>query len=171
MNSKFVDTSMNPNVELLPSQGESLSYLEKYKRLVEKLNYLTVTRPDISYAVSTVRQFLNSPRVLIIGMQVIHILKYIKASLGKSLLYGHNNHTKAVCYSNANWAGSPSDRRSAFGYCASIGDNLISCNSKKQNVVARSSAEIEYKVMALATSELIWLNNYLKNCNLERSLK
>jgi len=64
---------------------------------------------------------------LIIGL----ILKYIKGSLGKDMLYGHNNHTRIICYSNADWAGTPSNRRSTSGYCVSIGDNLISWKSKK----------------------------------------
>jgi len=71
------------------------------------------------------------------------------------LLYGHNNHTRVVSYSNVDWAGSPFDRRSAFGYCVSIGNNLISWKSKKQNVETRSSAETDYRVMASATCELI----------------
>ena len=61
VNSKSVDTPMDPNVKLLPNQGEPLSDPEKYRRLVGKLNYLTVARPDISFAVSVVSQFLNSP--------------------------------------------------------------------------------------------------------------
>jgi len=61
MNSKSVDTLMDPNVKLLPNQGEPLSDAEMYRRLVEKLNYSTVTRPDISFRVSVVSQFLNSP--------------------------------------------------------------------------------------------------------------
>ena len=54
MNSKSVDTLMNPNGKILPSQGEPLSDPEKYRRLVGKLNYLTITRPDISFVVSMV---------------------------------------------------------------------------------------------------------------------
>jgi len=61
MNSKSVDTPMDPNVKLLPNQGEPLSHPEKYKRLVVKLNYLAVTHPDISFEVSVVSQFINSP--------------------------------------------------------------------------------------------------------------
>jgi len=108
-----------------------------------------------------VSQFLNSPCVDHLNA-VTRILKYIKGSPGKGLLYGHNDHTGVVCYTDADWAGSPSDRRSTSGYCVSIGGNLISWKSKKQHVVARSSAEAEYRAMALAVCELIWLKQLLK---------
>ena len=58
---KPVDTPMDPNVKLVPSQGELLRDPGKYRRLVGKLNYLTITRPDISFLVSVVSQFLQSP--------------------------------------------------------------------------------------------------------------
>jgi len=59
------------------------------------------------------------------------------------------------CYSDADWTGSPSNRRSTSGYCVSIDGNLISWKSKKQSVVARSSAEAEYRAMASAACELV----------------
>ncbi|RVW16747.1 Retrovirus-related Pol polyprotein from transposon RE2 [Vitis vinifera] len=133
---KPVDTPMDPNVKLVPGQEEPLRDPGRYRQLVGKLNYLTITRQDISFPVSVVSQFLQSPC---------------------------DSHWDAVVgYTDADWAGSPTDRRSTSGYSVFIGGNLISWKSKKQDVVARSSAEAEYRAMALATCELIWLRHLLR---------
>ena len=78
------------------------------------------------------------------------------------MLYENRGHTQIVGYSDVDWAGSPTDRRSTSGYCVFIGGNLISWNSKKQDVVAISSAEAEYRTMALVTCELIWLKHLVQ---------
>ncbi|XP_070040210.1 secreted RxLR effector protein 161-like [Nicotiana tomentosiformis] len=75
---------------------------------------------------------------------VIRILIYIKKAPGQGLLHEDKGHTNIVGYSDADWAGSPSDRRSTSGYCVIIRGNLISWKSKRKDVVARSSAEAEY---------------------------
>jgi len=80
-----------------------------------KLNYLIVTRSDISFAVGVVSQSLNSPSEDHWNV-VIRVLKYITKSLGKGLLYGSDNHVRVVCYSDTDWAESPSDERPTFGY-------------------------------------------------------
>jgi len=87
MNSKSIDTLIDPNIKLLPNQGEPMSDPQQYRRLVGILNYLTITRPDISFAVSEVSQFLNSP-CEDHWNAVICILKYINESPRKKLLYG-----------------------------------------------------------------------------------
>ncbi|KAJ9700761.1 hypothetical protein PVL29_006195 [Vitis rotundifolia] len=158
---KPVDTPMDPNVKLVPGQGEPLGDPGRYRRLVGKLNYLTITRPDISFPVSVVSQFLQSPCDSHWDA-VIRILRYIKSTPGQGVLYENRGHTQVVGYTDADWAGSPTDRRSTSGYCVFIGGNLISWKSKKQDVVARSSAEAEYRAMALTTCELIWLRHLLR---------
>ncbi|XP_057989379.1 uncharacterized mitochondrial protein AtMg00810-like [Hevea brasiliensis] len=158
---RYADTAMDPNVKLVPGQGEPLEDPGRYRRLVGKLNYLTITRPDISFAVSVVSQFLQAP-CSSHWDAVIRILRYIKGAPGQGLLYEDRGHSQIIGYSDADWAGSPSDRRSTSGYCIMIGGNLISWKSKKQDVVARSSAEAEYRAMALATCELIWLKQLLQ---------
>ena len=147
--------------KLVPGQGESFGDPGRYRRLVGKLNYLTITRPDISFPVSVVSQFLQSPCDSHWDA-VIRILRYIKSTPGQGVLYENRGHTQVIGYTDADWAGSPTDRRSTSGYCVFIGGNLISWKSKKQHVVARSSAEAEYRAMALATCELIWLRHLLQ---------
>jgi len=164
---KPIDISMDPNVKLLPNQGETFSDPGRYRRLVGKLNYLTVTRPDISYAVSVVSQFLNSLCDTHWDV-VVRILRYIKRAPRKGLVYSNRGHSDIVAYTDADWAGSPSDRRSTSGYCVLIGGNLVSWKSKKQNVVAKSSAEAEYRAMALTTCELIWLKHLLQELHFSK---
>ena len=78
------------------------------------------------------------------------------------MLYENRDHTQVVGYTDADWADSPTYRRSTSEYCVFIGGNLISWKSKKQDVVVRSSAEAKYRAMALATCELIWLKHLLR---------
>nr|XP_025702512.1 uncharacterized protein LOC112803216 [Arachis hypogaea] len=133
---------MDPNTKLSPDQGEPLADPGRYRRLISRLNYLTVTRPDISFATSILSQFLDSPCDSHWDAAV-RVLRYIKGAPGKGLLYEDKGHNQIVGYADADWAGSPSDRRSTSGY-------------------SRSSAEAEYRAMALATCELIWLKQLVK---------
>ena len=77
-----------------------------------------------------------------------------------------NNKSNNVCgYSDADWAES-FDRKSTTGYCTFVGGNLVTWKSKKQNVVARSSAEAEYRAMASTVSELTWIKQVLKDLHI-----
>ncbi|XP_050902766.1 uncharacterized mitochondrial protein AtMg00810-like [Lathyrus oleraceus] len=158
---KLVNTPMDPNVKLLPNKGEPYTDPGRYLRLVGKLDYLTLTRPDISFSISVVSQFLNSPCDNHCEA-IIRILKYTKGSLGKWLIFCDRDNTDIIGYSDVDWVEDASDRRSTSDYCVFIGGNLISWKSKKQRIVARSSTEAEYRSMAHATCELLWLKHLLQ---------
>ncbi|XP_035550677.1 uncharacterized mitochondrial protein AtMg00810-like [Juglans regia] len=146
LGAQLIDTPMEPNRKLLKEERELFGDLGRYQRLVGKLNYITITRPDISYAVSVVSQFLQTPRISHWDA-VIHILRYLKRAPGLGLF-------RIEAFSDADWAESPLDRRSTTGYCTFVGGNLVTWKSKKQTVVVRSSAEAESRAMAHTTSEL-----------------
>ena len=125
-----------------------------------KLIYLSHTRPDIAYVVSVVSQFMHNPSEEHMNA-VIRILHYLKSSPGKGLMFSKNNHLNVEGYTDADWAGSILDRKSTSGYFTFVGGNLVTWRSKKQKVVARSSAEAEFRGMAKGLCELLWLRRLL----------
>ncbi|KAL0344087.1 UNVERIFIED_CONTAM: Retrovirus-related Pol polyprotein from transposon RE2 [Sesamum angustifolium] len=116
LGTKPVDTPMDSNPDFWNDDGNYLEDKTKYRRLVGKLIYLTVTRPDISFAVGLVSQFMDKPRS-VHWEAALRILKYIKASPGKGLLFKRHGHVKIEAYSDADYAGAKDDRKSTSGYC------------------------------------------------------
>ena len=94
---------------------------------------------------------------------VERILRYLKSTPGKGILFSNHGNLKIEGYTNANWAGSKDDRRSTSGYFTFVGGNLVTWRSKKQPVVARSSAEAEFRGMTLGVCELLWVKNVLSD--------
>ena len=137
-----------------------------YRRMVGKLIYLTITRPDICFAVNQVSQYMQAPKVHHWNM-VERIMRYLREAPGQGVWMGCNKSTEIVGYCDADWAGDRVDRRSTTGYCTFIGGNLVTWKSKKQKVVSCSSAEAEYRAMRKLTSELIWIRNLLRDLGIE----
>nr|KYP62702.1 Copia protein [Cajanus cajan] len=128
----------------------------QYQRLVGKLIYLSHTRPNIAYAVSVVSQFMHDPRER--HMQAVDkILQYLKSSLGNGLLFKRKDTLTMKIYTDADYAGSITDRKSTSGYCVFLGDSLVMWRSKKQDRVSRSSEEAEFRVLAQGMCEGLWM--------------
>lgn len=137
-----MDTPTDSTAKLDSEQGDLFVDVGRYRRLVGKLIYLTVTRPDITYAVGVVSQYMSAPQHPHFDA-VCRILRYLKGAPGRGLLYKPFASLSVTGFSDADWASLRSDRRSASGYCTFVGGNLVTWRSKKQNVVALSSAEAE----------------------------
>jgi len=159
---------MESNAKFSASDGVLLEEPHFYRRLIGRLLCLTITRPDLTYAVHTLSQFLQAPRKP--HLDAAHrILRYIKAAPGQGLFFPTSSscHLKAFC--DSDWAGCSDTRISVTGFCVFLGDSLISWKSKKQNTVSRSSAEAEYRSIAAVCCELTWLPHLLQDFQISHS--
>ncbi|XP_019184399.1 PREDICTED: uncharacterized protein LOC109179349 [Ipomoea nil] len=137
----------------------------QYRRIVGALQYLTITRPDLSYAVNRLCQFMHSPTEDHWNL-VKRVLRYIKGTLDYGLQLIPSASTAIHAYSDSDWAGCPVDRKSTSGYAVYLGSNLISWLSKKQRIVARSSTEAEYKTLVDVSAEVTWVVSLLQELGL-----
>ena len=123
--SKIVDTPIEYNCCLNSHDGESLSDAILYRQLVGSLIYLIVTRPNISYAVHVVSQFMAAPRSPHYDV-VLRILQYLKGTIFDGIHFSSHSSLTLQAYSDANWAGDPTDSQSTTGYCFLLSKSLIS---------------------------------------------
>jgi histone deacetylase 1/2 len=139
-----------------------------YRSLVGGLQYLTLTRPDLSFAVNKVCQFLSKPTTVHYEA-VKRILRYVKGTLSTGLRFQPTTSTVLDVYTDADWAGCPNDRRSIGGFAVFLGGNLVSWSSRKQPTVSRSSTEAEYKALANGTAEAVWIQSVLTELGVRQS--
>ncbi|GJX75405.1 retrovirus-related pol polyprotein from transposon TNT 1-94 [Tanacetum coccineum] len=150
------------HLKLSIDKGTPLTDVGVYRRLVGRLLYLIMTRPDISYVVQHLSQFVVEPKDT--HMQAaLYLLRYLKGSNSKGLFYPFQSQLKVTGFSDADWANCLMTRRSLTGYCIFLGHALISWKTKKQVTISKSSTEAEYRSMAATTCELLWLSYLLKD--------
>lgn len=158
-----------PKGHKFPPDSPPLLDVEQFRRLVGRLLYLTLTRPDITYCVQQLSQYVSSPTKA--HMQAaLHIVRYLKGSSTLGLFYSSASTFHIEAYCDSDWAACPQTRRSLSGYCILLGNNAISWKTKKQTTVARSSCEAEYRSMANVVCELLWITYILQDFHIKPSL-
>ncbi|KAK1432520.1 hypothetical protein QVD17_09417 [Tagetes erecta] len=158
--SKPIHTPLAPH-ESFSAMGVPFSDPTLYRSLVGALQYLTIMRPDLSYAVNQLSQFLHSPTIDHYRA-VKRLLRYVKGTLSFGLTYSRSHPPGIIGYSDADWARCLDTRRSTYGYSIFLGGNLVSWSAKKQPTVSRSSCESEYRAMANTAAELVWITHLLQ---------
>ncbi|XP_019056312.1 PREDICTED: uncharacterized protein LOC109116040 [Tarenaya hassleriana] len=160
-----VASPMDLKDKLSSDSGDLLIDVTHYRKLIGKLIYLSVTRPDISYVVQKLNQFMSKPR----SDHLTHahrVLRYLKGVSTQGLFYPADSSVRLSGYKNVDWAVCPDSRRSVIGFCIFIGNSLISCKSNKQQVMSRSNTESEYRAMAQTSSELTWIAGFLRDLHI-----
>ncbi|XP_020680918.1 uncharacterized protein LOC110098425 [Dendrobium catenatum] len=130
-----------------------------YRRIIGSLQYLTLTRPDIAYAVNMLSQHMHNPEVQHTAL-LKKLLRYIQGTSAFGLPITRSNLTLRT-FSDADWASDPITRKSTTGFCTFLSETLVYWTVKKQATVSRSSTESEYRALASATANTIWIKKLL----------
>ncbi|XP_059281244.1 uncharacterized mitochondrial protein AtMg00810-like [Lycium ferocissimum] len=156
---KAINTPLEQKHGLQEATGELVD-TSLYRSIVGSLQYLTLTRPDITHAVNLASQFMQNPNS---GhfQGVKRILRYIKGTIHHGLRIISQSPLRLYGYSDADSGGCTTTRRSTTGYSIYLGANCISWASKKQTIVARSSAKAEYRTLASTAAEMTWITYIL----------
>jgi hypothetical protein len=166
---KRVKTPPSMADKLLVGIGTALTDEEatRYRSIIGGLQYLTLTRPDISFAINIVCQFLHAPTDLHMAA-VKRILRYVQGTLNIGLKFHSASSLKPCVFSDGDWVGCPNYRCSTSSFAKYLGANLVSWSLRKQPTVSRSSTEVEYKALANAMAEIVWVQSVLKELDIKQ---
>ncbi|KAG8493234.1 hypothetical protein CXB51_010575 [Gossypium anomalum] len=165
LNCKPTPTPVVARVKLSSHEGHEEVCETTYRSLIGCLLYLTATRPDIMFAVSLLSRFMHCCNVQHF-QAAKRVLRYIKGTLNYGLLFSKAAELRLKGYTDSDWAGSKDDMKSTSGYAFTLGSAMVCWSSKKQSLVAQSTAEAEYVAAASAVNQAIWLRKILADLNL-----
>ncbi|XP_037497291.1 secreted RxLR effector protein 161-like [Jatropha curcas] len=136
-----------------------------FQVIIGALQYLSLTRPDVSFSVHHLSQFVHCPSIKH-WCAVKRILRYLQQTKDHGLHITRSSHFHIHAYTDATWTSDVIDRKSISGMTVYVGTNLISWATKKQKLVARSSTEAEYRALGTVTAEITWLLSLINEIGL-----
>ncbi|XP_075473885.1 secreted RxLR effector protein 161-like [Primulina tabacum] len=157
---------MSSSIKLDKDKGGISVDTKMYRGLIGSLLYLTASRPDIMFAVCLCARFQANPMQSHF-IAAKRILKYLKGTTNVGLWYPKDSSLNLVGYSDADYAGCKVDRKSTSGSCQFLGERLISWASKKQTSIATSTAEAEYLAAGNCCSQMLWIQQQLKDYGIQ----
>ncbi|PRQ57648.1 putative RNA-directed DNA polymerase [Rosa chinensis] len=163
--SKPVNTPMSAKHNLTTTHGALLANPSEFRALVGTLQYLTITRPDIAFAVNLVSQFMSQPREPHL-VAVKRILRYVKGTLGHGLSFTPQNQPVHIsAYSDADWAGCPDSRRSTSSSCVSwVQFDLLVLQEAAYNCSFECRVRISFSCSCLRRDYLVGSISLLYMC-------
>ncbi|KAL5737920.1 hypothetical protein ACOSP7_030681 [Xanthoceras sorbifolium] len=124
-----INTPMERGLKL-SDKSELFKDPGRYRRLVRRLMYLTVSRPNITYSVYILYWFMHQPRKDHWEV-ALRVVRYLKSAPGQGIFISSTSDLRLQAYSDSDWAGCPLTRRSTTWYCVFLGPSLISWRSKR----------------------------------------
>lgn len=162
---KFVTSPMDSSVEFTGScEKENKEERFPYREAIGYLNYIaTISRSNISYAVSTLARYSNNPQELH-WKAAKRVMKYLKGAIDVSLCFDRKSTNEMIGYCDSDYAGELKKRKSTSGYVFLLHGEPIAWSSKLQRVTALSSSEAEYMSISEELKELLWLRTDYEHC-------
>jgi hypothetical protein len=157
---KAMNTPTETKLKLLVDTLSELVDATLYREIIDLLMYLTNTWPNICFFVNTLSRYLVEPRCVHL-VSAKHVMRYLKGTLEYGLSYTGDHDFKLFGYTDSDWVGSISDRKSTSGCCFNLGSSMTSWQSRKQFSISLNTAEAEYLAACSSNCEAIWLRKLL----------
>ena len=155
-NAKHMETPMSTTCYLDKDKTGQLIDIKKYRGMIGSLLYLSASRPDIMFSVYMCARYQANPKKSHLSA-IKRIIRYLLCTINLGLWYPKNSSYNLIGYSDSDFVGCKTDRKSTSGTCHFIGSTLVSWHSKKQNSVALSTAVAEYISAGSCCAQILWM--------------
>jgi hypothetical protein len=162
---KDIHTPMSTSTPLILTDGSAPADSTEYRRVIGAQQYLGLTRPDIAFVVNRLSQFMHKPTACH-WTAAKCILRYLKQTMFHGILIQQSSPFNLHTFVDADWAANTDTRVSTTAFITFLGSNPISWSARKQRAISRSSTEAEFRALAAATSETVWLHSLITELGL-----